>query len=250
MSERRRTPKYAAIAEDLTTKIHNGEYAPGTALPGQHELSAHYGVTLMTLRQALRVLADDGLISQEPGRGTFVRSPTAAYRLESLRSIGDDLRAQGLPLTTRVIHRSVRALPVGIADILAAPGGTGLRLERVREIGGRPAVHQVSWVPAPHGPTIRDQDFTAVSLYEALASVGAQVHTATERLIPVALPAPVAALLDRPPGTPTFQSNRTTHAADGTPLVHDQATILGDLMEIRTERSVHTQTVHWTPATP
>jgi GntR family transcriptional regulator len=52
-------------------------------------------VTLVTLRQALRRLEDDGLVSQQPGRGTFVAEPRAAYRLDSLRGFAEDLRARG-----------------------------------------------------------------------------------------------------------------------------------------------------------
>ena len=64
--------RYRAIAADLAAKIRDGSYAPGDALPGQRELSTVYGVTLMTLRQALRELSDEGLIVQRPGKGTFV----------------------------------------------------------------------------------------------------------------------------------------------------------------------------------
>ena len=59
--------RYRAIAADLAAKIRDGHYAPGEALPAQRELSAAYGVTLMTLRQALRELDAEGLIFQRPG---------------------------------------------------------------------------------------------------------------------------------------------------------------------------------------
>ena len=53
--------RYRAIAADLAAKIRDGHYAPGEALPAQRELSAAYGVTLMTLRQALQELVAEGL---------------------------------------------------------------------------------------------------------------------------------------------------------------------------------------------
>src|SRR5437764_14716462 len=82
--------RYRAIAADLAAKIRDGHSAPGEALPAQRELSTAYGVTLMTLRQALRELSDEGLIVQQPGRGTFVAPPYPAYHLGSLRSLADD----------------------------------------------------------------------------------------------------------------------------------------------------------------
>ena len=54
--------RYRAIAADLAAKIRDGHYGPGDALPAQRELSAAYGVTLMTLRQALQELGAEGLI--------------------------------------------------------------------------------------------------------------------------------------------------------------------------------------------
>ncbi len=63
----------------------------------------------MTLRQALRSLSDQGLVVQQPGRGTFVSPPLAAYRLQALRSFADELRAQGCEVTTRVLPAQVRA---------------------------------------------------------------------------------------------------------------------------------------------
>src|SRR6201986_3881307 len=60
------TPKYQAIAVDLAAKIRAGELSPGSALPPQRELSQTYGVTLVTLRQALQRLEDDGVLSPQP----------------------------------------------------------------------------------------------------------------------------------------------------------------------------------------
>ncbi|MFN8081740.1 MAG: tryptophan synthase subunit alpha [Kineosporiaceae bacterium] len=53
--------------------IRDGVHAPGEALPSQRELSAAYGVTLATLRQALQLLQDDGLVSQQAGRAALRR---------------------------------------------------------------------------------------------------------------------------------------------------------------------------------
>src|SRR5690348_5157768 len=98
-----RVPAYRRIAADLAEKIREGAYRPGDALPAQRELSASYGVTLMTLRQALQELRDEGLIVQQAGRGTYVTPVHAAYRMDTLRSFVDDLRDQGHEVTTEVL---------------------------------------------------------------------------------------------------------------------------------------------------
>src|SRR3982751_3450334 len=124
-----RTPKYQVIARDLSAKIRDGELPPGSAPMPQKEPSASYGVTLGTLRQALRQLEVDGLLSQQPGRGTFVAEPRSAYRLDSLRGFAEDLRAQGHTVSTQILGQAVRRPPVAVAGQL---GGVSqaVRLER------------------------------------------------------------------------------------------------------------------------
>ena len=243
----RREPKYQVIATDLAARIRRGEYAPGSALPSQRDLSATYGVTLATLRAALQVLESGGLLTQQPGRGTFVTEPRAAYRLDSLRSLADDLVAQGQTVGTEIVDRSLAPPPPNVAEHLGATG-PALRLERVRLVGGRRAIHQVSWVPEPAGGRIAGADFSAVSLYGALATADVAVHRAAETLRPGLLAEPAAELLRQPPGTPVFVSERITYGIDEAPIVVDLATILGSVMEIRTERRATGLSLRWTAA--
>ena len=266
-----RTPKYQAIAAELTERIRGGELAPGSALPPQKELSASYGVTLATLRQALRQLEDDGLVSQQPGRGTFVAEPRAAYRLDSLRGFAEDLRAQGQTVSTQILGQAMRRPPAWVwahltggdtsgRDSSAGQAGTTghggtagprpgdeqpprvVRLERLRLLAGRPAVHQLSWI---HGVDLLSADLSGTSLYAALAERGIVVHRASEVVRPGVLDAVTADLLGHPVGTPAFVSDRVTYGLDDRALVFDRATILGNLLEIRTERAVNGLSMQW-----
>jgi GntR family transcriptional regulator len=238
--------RYQAIAADLGAKIRDGRYAPGEALPGQRELSTAYGVTLMTLRQALRELSDEGLIVQRPGKGTFVAPPHVGYQLGSLRSFADDLREQGFELRTTVIARTQRRLPARIAARLRVRDTeSGLRLERVRAFAGRRAIHQVYWIREPHADRLRAVDFTTTSLYAALAQVGVVVARASETIRPDVLGADVARHLDEDEGAPVLVSDRITYGPDGTALVADRATMLGSMMQVTADRAVTGLSLHW-----
>ncbi|MET7417671.1 GntR family transcriptional regulator [Dactylosporangium sp. NPDC005555] len=233
------------MAADLAEKIRTGHYAPGDALPAQRDLSQRYGVTLMTLRQALRHLSDEGLIVQQAGKGTFVSPPHLAYRLGSLRSLADDLREQGHEVRTAVLDSGVRRPPAAVAAQLGTPA---LRLERVREFAGRPAVHQVSWVRKGLSARLRPVDFTTTSLYAALADAGVAVARATETIRPDVLDEVVAGHLRAAAGTPVFVSDRVTYALDDTAVVADRAVILGDTMEIRASRAATGLSLTWSGA--
>lgn len=249
MGEERRQPKYAVIAADLDAKIRSGHYAAGSALPSQRDLSTAYGVTLMTLRQALSLLAERGLVTQEAGRGTFVSAPKAVYSMGSLRSLSDDLRAQGHVVSTTLLGRSRRRLPAWVAARLGLEAGSlGLRVERLRVVGGTPAIHQVSWVPEPFASIVATVDFATSSLYGALAADGVIALRASERLSPAVLTSRLGTLLARPAGVPVFLSDRVTYDAGDRAVVFDRATILGELIEIRTERAATSVSMTWTNA--
>lgn len=243
----RYVPKYRRIEEILAARIRSGEYRPGAPMPPQRELSASLGVTLMTLRQALRALSDQGLVQQQPGRGTFVTPPPAAYRLQSLRSLADELRSQGLDVTTTVRDARIRALPAAVRAALGREAGSrGLRLERVRAVHGRPIVHQVSWVPEPYAARIGGEDFTVTPLYAALAErCGLAVAAANETIRPDTLPAALAEVLNRPAGSPVFVSERTTVGIDRAAILFDLATIDGRRMQIRTDRLANSMSLAW-----
>ncbi|MBB2945114.1 GntR family transcriptional regulator [Actinoplanes lutulentus] len=220
-----RVPAYQRIAADLAEKIRGGVYRPGDALPAQRELSASYGVTLMTLRQALQQLTNEGLIVQQAGRGTFVTPAQAAYRVDTLRSFVEDLREQGHEVTTVVLNNA---------------GGV---LERLRILDGRPAIHQTSKIAAP--VDVKREDFRYISLYEALDKAGVTIARASERIVPGLLPAESAVHLERETGSPIFVSERTTFGINEEILVEDRAIILGDLLEIRAERAATRLSLQW-----
>lgn len=66
---------YLAVAEDIAGRIASGELGPGTRLRSERDLAEHYGRSYGTVRKAMAVLRDRGLIETVHGRGTFVRNP-------------------------------------------------------------------------------------------------------------------------------------------------------------------------------
>ncbi len=90
-----RVPRYHRIAEALRERIRDGELTAGARLPNQRRLAHEFGVTLMTLRQALELLEREKLIDRRHGLGTFVAAPSIDYDILSLRRFAGDLTALG-----------------------------------------------------------------------------------------------------------------------------------------------------------
>ncbi|GAA5036819.1 GntR family transcriptional regulator [Actinopolymorpha pittospori] len=93
-------PRYVQVADDLRDAIRRGDYEVGDRLPPTREISELYGISHMTVKQALAVLRYEGVITSRQGVGVFVRAvpapqvePTQA-KLEELSSRVDELEAR------------------------------------------------------------------------------------------------------------------------------------------------------------
>ena len=71
-SELRRIPLYQRVTQQIQNLIITGELKPGDKLPSEAGLCEQFGVSRTVIREATRSLAERGLLSAEPGRGTFV----------------------------------------------------------------------------------------------------------------------------------------------------------------------------------
>lgn len=82
---------YVSVYERLYELLQNGTFPPGSSLPSEPKLAATLGVSRMTLRQALELLHDDGLIRKVRGKGNFVLSGDERPVVSSLERLGHPL---------------------------------------------------------------------------------------------------------------------------------------------------------------
>ncbi|MBC7248670.1 MAG: GntR family transcriptional regulator [Anaerolineae bacterium] len=86
-------PAYAQLANILRRQIAAGIFRPGDRLPSEAQLCRRYGVSPMTVRRVINILAEQGVVVAEQGRGTFVKPlelGTAAFNLEEFQRIFRD----------------------------------------------------------------------------------------------------------------------------------------------------------------
>jgi GntR family transcriptional regulator len=75
---RQAVPPYKRIAADLRAKIQAGDLKPGEQVPSANQLAGEYGVNRNTALRALKLLAEEGLVTLEQGWGSFVAEPPAS----------------------------------------------------------------------------------------------------------------------------------------------------------------------------
>jgi GntR family transcriptional regulator len=230
-----RQPKYLRIYAELRERITGGRWPAGSALPAQRDLADEFDVSIMTLRQALQLLADEGLIDTRHGAGTFVAA-RYAYDLGHLRSFADDLAAQGAQITTRLLAAQIIAAPQEVDARLGGPGEV-LALRRLRLADGRPLIVQTSYLPASLVAGLRPADLGNRGLYTMLAERGLTVARADETITPAVLGEADARDLARPPASPALLSHRISYTAADLPVVDDHVVLPGDSVAITARRS-------------
>jgi GntR family transcriptional regulator len=239
-----RQPKYLRIHAHLRDRITSGRWPVGSALPPQRELADEFGVSLMTLRQAIQLLIDDGLVGTRHGSGTYVAA-RYAYDLGHLRSFASDLAAQGAQITTRLLAADTVTPPEEVDARLGGPAAV-LRLRRLRLVGGQPLIVQTSYLPVPPAGSLDLADVRRRGLYPVLAASGLAVAQASETIVPTALGPHDARDLARPAGSPALLSHRISFTVTGVPVVDDHALLPGDAVAITANRSAERLEVHYT----
>lgn len=131
-------------AEQLQTRLHAGEWKQGQRLPSEQSLCAALGVSRITLRDALRVLEDRGLIERRHGLGSYVtmNSGHLTAGLEQLESYTRTMARHGYKAEDRVIAIEGGSIPPEIARGLdVPPGSLGWTILSLRLANGVPVFY-------------------------------------------------------------------------------------------------------------
>ena len=104
VSKERSTPLYLQIMEDLHEKIEEGLWHEGTMIPTEKSLCRQYGVSNITIREALKLLVKDGKLRRVPGKGTFVTKPKVEQKLDKFFSFTQWAKLNGIVPATRLIQ--------------------------------------------------------------------------------------------------------------------------------------------------
>jgi GntR family transcriptional regulator len=232
-----RVPRYHRIAEALRERIRGGELHAGERLPNQRQLAKSFGVTLMTLRQALELLERENLIARRHGLGTFVAAPSIDYDILQLRRFAGDLQAQGEHVTTRLIGTKFTVPDHHVTDALGlGPRARVLAVERLRLVDGHPMSLQRSFLPPRIGEEVVRADLALTPLHQVLEfKLGVVVAGARETVSAVRLGRREARELGCRTGAPAFESERISYDAGRAPVVFDRVFIPGDRFRITRE---------------
>ena len=234
-------PLYHQLKCALITAIDSGEWQSGQRLPNEGKLAATFGVSKVTVRQALRDLSDVGYVRREQGRGTFVSRPKLGQGPRELTSFSQEMRRHHLTASSRILERFEIGATDRVSEALQIPTGEDVFvLKRLRLADGEPMAIQTAHIPVRLVPGMVDEDMENVSLYELLQSrFGLQPWSARETYSAIAVEAAASELLRVPRGAPALAVERVTYLATGKPFEFVQSLVRGDRYSIILELEAH-----------
>lgn len=206
--------RYRAIADDLRQRVTAGEFAAGRLLPSESELSASYAASRITIRKALEVLRDEGLVDARQGFGWFAAVDPLRQALGRLGTIEGQLAASGVRSDRRILDFGFVVASAHVRDVLRS--ATVLEVRRLNLADGEPFARVTVWCPEDLGASLSRTDVERAPFYELLdVPLGGAVQT-----IGAASASDVdAALLEVPVGSPVLRCERITSTPEGRPVL-------------------------------
>ncbi|MEO6857134.1 MAG: GntR family transcriptional regulator [Solirubrobacteraceae bacterium] len=205
------------IAENLRARVQAGELRAGAQLPSEPTLARDLGVSRSSLRAAITLLEEDGLLRRQHGSGTYVtHKPLLRNDLSRNFSVSAMIDATGQEPGTMLAGAAAEPAPADVAEAFGVATGSPLSvLRRVRTAGGRPVVDTTDWCRCEVLDPEKLAELPAGSIYLALADRGLSIHHGVASMSPTVAAGEVRKRLDVAPGTLLLTLFQVDSSADG-----------------------------------
>ncbi len=226
-------PIYHQLYGILKSKIEEDQMKPGDYLPSENKLAQMYGVSRLTVRQALSELAEEGLIEKQRGKGTIIIQPKNIENLTVLRGFTDEARMTGHSASSIVIKNRLVDAPVIVMEKLNLPVGSKVvLLKRLRLLDNVPYAIEWAYInPAidTRVLNILEMDMSKSSLYEFFRNtLKLKMQYADETLEVTVATSESAKLLNISPGDCVVLRRRFTYVYNERCVEYVQSLYRGD----------------------
>jgi GntR family transcriptional regulator len=213
-----RSPRYLRLRDELAEMVASGGLAPGSLLPSEGDLAARYDVSRVTVRRALTLLKEQGLVESRQGFGWLVAAEPMRQSLDVLTTIEDQIVAAGRRPSRRLLSFAFGPAPPHVARVLGAR--SVLEISRLNLADDEPVGRNTAWVPEPLARGLSMEAVEGQSLHRLLP---ATPGSATQTITAEGASEGDARLLGVPAGTPLLRFNRTTRDVSGRVVLYSEA---------------------------
>jgi GntR family transcriptional regulator len=221
-------PLYHQLAHLLRRKIMSGEFPPGATLPSESRLVSEYGISRVTVRQAVGVLVDEGLVDRASGRGTTVLTGAEAQVGQHFSGSLSDLIRETERSKVQDLQVECLRTPADVAAVLRLSDQEVVRVSRTRTLDGEVFAYSVDFLPLELGATVTEAILEETSLMGFFAASGVDMASARQAIRADVADVEIASRLHLRPGDPVLSVNRVIFNTQGKPLFCVQSFYRGD----------------------
>jgi GntR family transcriptional regulator len=229
-------PKYAQVVAEIQRRIEQGEYAPGSLLPSEHQLVTEFGVSRPTVVKALSSLRQDGWIDTQQGKGSFVRGRPALADAQRTRPAENALELPETALSGELVQAGVKLAPSYVTTLLGlAPGAKAFLRQRLLSDEDAPVELASLWLPLElaAGTDLASPDLLGESIRHHLqVRKKVRLDHAVERISARKPSAEEAGLLQVAADAPVLNVIVTAYDAASRPVQVTDIVLPGDRHEI------------------
>lgn len=222
------------IADALAAEIDAGGFPPNAQLPTEAALAARFGVNRHTVRRALGVLAERGLVRAAQGRGTFVEARPIPYAIGPRTRFSENIARAGREAWGELIAAETVRADAATAEALGlAPGAAVLELRTRHRADGVPISTARTWLPLPRFSGFDAAYRDTGSITRAFAAFGvADYARLTTRVGARTATTEEASRLDLAPGRTVIVLASVNVDADGCPVQATTSVFAADRVEL------------------
>ena len=189
--------RYREIESYARSLVERGQ--PGDPLPSEAELCERFGVSRMTVRQALAELTTEGLVERRRGQGTFVANRPVHRRPGLFLSFTEEMERRGAQASSRLLSAALDSpRPQEVTDLGLADEESVVRIVRVRLADGIPVALEDAALIDELAPVL-DADLERSSLHSELKALGRVPSRAVGTITARLARSSEVGLLDLPP---------------------------------------------------
>lgn len=224
-------PMYIKIHNQIKREIENHDYQVGSKIPAERQLAQKFGVSRMTLRQAIKTLEDEGILEQRVGSGTYVANQKVQEKMSGVMSFTDITHANGQTPSSKLIsYRFGKPSLSEMERLNLDDKQEVLRMERIRYADDVPICYEVVSIPQNLVKNMSKADISS-HLYQTLGKNGYKVGRVTEYISAAVANENSARLLDAKKGEALITRLQVTELSNGMPFEYTRANYVADRFE-------------------
>ncbi len=237
-------PKYYQIYEELVEEIRKGNFSEGDRFPSDTNLVERYGVSRGTIREALKLLFQQGYLVREQGKGTFVTYHRIQQEADHLMGFSELMERYNMKSSAKIIEKDViEPTPHLMQTMNLEEGDKLMRIVRLRFGDDEPLIIERSFFNYNLFRPLMDKDLENNSIFELLYTyTDTRLGEATQWIEAISSGKSEKELLNVEPGTPLLLIRRLIKTEDDRYFQYSEDVYRSDRISFTTKTQPYRRT--------